>query len=181
MSAASARWCRACGSSPVNGGPPWIAGVFVYRGRVVPVVDLHRLTGVGECPLHLSSRIILLPYPPDAPESLVGLLATQVADIREIRTELVAAGQRPARPAGLGPGAPDGAGILRILDPDSLLRAGCGRIGRIDRRGGDRMSLPGIEAVVRDTARARSRVAGSGRATPGSREADECERRGDDR
>jgi chemotaxis-related protein WspB len=107
--------------APVNGGPPWIAGVFVYRGRVVPVVDLHRLTGVGECPLHLSSRIILLPYPFDEPDSLVGLLATQVADIREVRTELLrpVAGQ-PERP-GLGPALPDGAGILRILHPDSLL------------------------------------------------------------
>lgn len=107
--------------SPVNGGPPWIAGVFVYRGRVVPVVDLHRLTGVGECPLHLSSRIILLPYPFDEPDSLVGLLATQVADIREVRTELLRpdAGQ-PNHP-GLGPALPDGAGILRILDADALL------------------------------------------------------------
>ena len=41
----------------VHGAPPWIAGVFVYRGRVVPVVDLHALAGVGECPMHLSSRI----------------------------------------------------------------------------------------------------------------------------
>ena len=104
-----------------SGGPPWIAGVFVYRGRVVPVVDLHRLTGAGECPLHLSSRIILLPYPPNEPESLVGILATQVADIREVQTELVRpiSGQ-PIHP-GLGPALPDGAGILRILDPDSLL------------------------------------------------------------
>ena len=47
----------------VHGVPPWIAGVFVYRGRVVPVVDLHALAGVGECPPHLSSRIILFPYP----------------------------------------------------------------------------------------------------------------------
>src|SRR5215510_6935799 len=75
--------------SPVSGGPQWIAGVFVYRGRVVPVVDLHRLTGAGECPPHLSSRIILLPWPLDAPELLVGLLATQVAEIREIRAGLV--------------------------------------------------------------------------------------------
>jgi chemotaxis-related protein WspB len=107
--------------SPVNGGPPWIAGVFVYRGRVVPVVDLHRLTGVGECPLHLSSRIILLPYPLHAPEALVGLLATQVADIRVVPTELLrpVAGQPNRR--GLGSALPDGAGILRILDPDTLL------------------------------------------------------------
>lgn len=122
--------------SPVNGAPSWIAGVFVYRGGVVPVVDLHRLTGVGECPLHLSSRIILLPYPRNAPESLVGLLATQVADIREIQTELVQSIAAQPGGAGLGPALPDGAGILRILHPDSLLgRIAAGSGGLIGAEG----------------------------------------------
>jgi chemotaxis-related protein WspB len=108
--------------SPVSGSPAWIAGVFVYRGRVVPVVDLHVLAGAGACPLHLSSRIILLPWPPDAPESLVGLLAAQVAEIREVRPGIVQPiPGEPGRP-GLGPALPDGEGILRILDPDWLLR-----------------------------------------------------------
>jgi chemotaxis-related protein WspB len=106
--------------SAVNGGPAWMAGVFVYRGRVVPVVDLHKLAGAGECPPHLSSRIILLPWPPDAAESLIGLLATQVADVREVRPGVVqpipGEGDRP----GLGQALPDGNGILRLLDPDLL-------------------------------------------------------------
>src|SRR5215207_737208 len=84
------------------GSPAWLAGMFVYRGRVVPVIDLHRLLGAGECPPHLSSRIILVPLgfcpvgTPTAPtaaeladEHLVGLLAARVADIREVE----AAGQ----------------------------------------------------------------------------------------
>jgi chemotaxis-related protein WspB len=89
----------------------------------VPVLDLHRLTGAGECPPHLSSRIILVPHgPPDGPEGLLGLLATQVADIRE-----VAADARPlaglAGDAGVDLGAvlADGKGLLRLLDPDKLL------------------------------------------------------------
>lgn len=107
--------------SVVNGGPAWIAGVFVYRGRVVPVVDLHKLTGSGECPLHLSSRIILFPYPLDIPESLVGLLATQVAEIREIRPGLVQPLPGQSGKPGLGPALPDGSGVIRLLDPDFLL------------------------------------------------------------
>jgi chemotaxis-related protein WspB len=107
--------------APASGGPPWIAGVFVYRGRVVPVVDLHRLTGAGECPLHLSSRIILLPYPRDEPDTLVGLLATQVAEIREVRTELLRPVAEKSNQSVLGPALPDGAGILRVLDADALL------------------------------------------------------------
>src|SRR5262245_1013657 len=107
--------------SAVNGGPHWMAGVFVYRGRVVPVVDLHRLIGAGECPPHLSSRIVLMPWPLDVPESLIGLLATQVAEIREVRAGLVQPLPSEAGRPGLGPALPDGAGILRILDPDWLL------------------------------------------------------------
>src|SRR5437879_11534958 len=75
--------------SAVSGGAPWMAGVFVYRGRVVPVVDLHRLTEAGECPPHLSSRVILVSYPPEVPGSLVGLLATQVAEMRELQPGLM--------------------------------------------------------------------------------------------
>jgi hypothetical protein len=46
-----------------------------------------------------------------------------VADIREVRMELLrpVTGQ-PDRSV-LGPALPDGSGILRILDPDSLLDA----------------------------------------------------------
>ena len=75
---------------PVSGAPAWLAGVFVYRGRVVPVLDLHRLAGGGECPPHLSSRIILVPHGGQVAggaERLLGLLATQVADIREVSDE----------------------------------------------------------------------------------------------
>ena len=108
-------WVRV---TPASGGPVWLAGVFVYRGRVVPVVDLHRLTGTGECPPHLSSRVILVPRA-DSPDELVGLLATQVADVRDLPAP-------PARTAGgplLGPPVADGAGIIRLLDPDQLLAA----------------------------------------------------------
>ena len=107
--------------TPVTGSPPWVAGQFVYRGRVVLVFDLHRLMRVGECPPHLSSRIVLLPYPSGDPESLVGLLATQVADIREIHVgRLPPATVRPDR-AVLGPAIPDGPAVLHLLDPDALL------------------------------------------------------------
>jgi chemotaxis-related protein WspB len=105
----------------VNDGPLWIAGVFVYRGKVVPVIDLHRLMGDGECPPHLSSRIILIPYPVDSPEILVGLLATQVAEIRQIDPgQIQPLPAEPGRP-NLGSALPDGMGILRLLDPDGLI------------------------------------------------------------
>ncbi len=108
-------------STPANGAPAWIAGVFVYRGRAVPVVDLHRLMGVGDCPPHLSSRIVLVRDPAGGPESLVGLLATKVAEIREIDPGLARLLPSQADRPGLGSMLPDGSGLLRLLDPDELL------------------------------------------------------------
>ena len=105
--------------SPVSGAPDWVAGAFVYRGRVVPVIDLHRLAGAGECPPHLSSRIVLLPVPGADPDALVGLLATQVANVRELAAAAPAAPGPPS--PSLGPAVADGAGVLRVLDPDRFL------------------------------------------------------------
>jgi chemotaxis-related protein WspB len=102
--------------------PAWLAGVFIYRGRVVPVIDLHRLTGAGECPPHLSTRIILVPYLLDGQERLLGLLASQVAAVREMQLptqappRLVAPGQPD-----LGPVLVDGREIVHLVDLDLLL------------------------------------------------------------
>jgi chemotaxis-related protein WspB len=109
---------------PLTGGPAWLAGVFVYRGRPVPVIDLHRLVGAGECPAHLSSRIVLVPHPAAGPDALVGLLATQVDDVRTVpepadTDPLLAAGD-----AGLGLPVVVGAEVFRVLDPDRLLPTG---------------------------------------------------------
>jgi chemotaxis-related protein WspB len=110
---------------PVSGAPEWLAGAFVYRGQVIPVIDLHRLAGAGECPPHLSSRIILVRHAsPDSGERLLGLLATQVADIRDVRADEAALPPRSADGAvDLGPVIADGPGLLRLLDPEHLLPA----------------------------------------------------------
>lgn len=107
---------------PLAGSPAWMAGVFVYRGQVIPVIDLHRLIGAGECPPHLSSRIILVPHGGAGDERLLGLLAAHVADLREL--------QPPVRPlasfggaglANLGPVMADELGIVHLLELERLL------------------------------------------------------------
>ena len=121
----------------VAGAPHWLAGVFIYRGHVVPVIDLHRLIGVGECPTQLSTRIILVPQPSTpttlisagekdrdevGEEQLLGLLATQVADIRELQLPTLAQGQltAPTWPD-LGPVLVDGPEIIHLADLGRLL------------------------------------------------------------
>jgi chemotaxis-related protein WspB len=107
---------------PVAGAPAWVAGVFIYRAQVVPVIDLHRLIGAGECPTQLSTRIVLVPYPSDGRERLVGLLASQVSEIREMQPP----SQAPTRLSApdqpdLGPVVADGREIVHVVELDRLL------------------------------------------------------------
>jgi chemotaxis-related protein WspB len=111
---------------PAAGAPPWLAGAFVYRGQIVHVLDLHRLVGAGECPQHLSTRIILVPHVFDGEERLLGLLAAQVADVRE----MPAPRQAPSRLAApgqpdLGPLLVDGHDLIHLVDLDRLLPEPC--------------------------------------------------------
>lgn len=68
----------------IAGSPPWLSGTCLFRGRVVPVVDLHQLVGVGVCPRQLSTRIILVRIAMQEEERVMGLLASHVDDIREL-------------------------------------------------------------------------------------------------
>jgi chemotaxis-related protein WspB len=106
----------------VAGGPPWLAGIFIYRGYVVPVIDLHRLIGSEQCPLHLSTRIILVPHVLEGEERLIGLLAAQVADIRQMQppSQAHAGLSAPGQPD-LGPVLVDGREIVHLVDLDRLL------------------------------------------------------------
>src|SRR5262245_22104243 len=104
------------------GAPAWLAGSFVYRGRAVPVVDLHRLLGAGECPPHLSSRIIQARWPGAEEEALLGLLAARVADIREVHGRLEVAPSLASTGGGaMGPAVVDGGSILHMVDLARLL------------------------------------------------------------
>jgi chemotaxis-related protein WspB len=107
---------------PIGSAPAWLAGVFIYRGGVVPVIDLHRLLGAGECPPHLSTRIILVSNTRAGAEQLLGLLATQVADIRDMPAPA------PSAVSLTVPGQPDlgtvlvhGQEIVHLVELDRLL------------------------------------------------------------
>ncbi len=104
------------------GAPSWLAGLFVYRGQALPVLDLHRLMGAGECPALLSSRIVIVPHHWRGKERLLGLLAAQVADVRELDPAELAP-THVTEPGGpdLGAMVVDGEGLLRLLDLDRLL------------------------------------------------------------
>jgi|YNPBryunderm2012_1023409.scaffolds.fasta_scaffold09827_2 chemotaxis-related protein WspB len=115
---------------PLIHAPSWLSGVFFYRGRVIPVVDVNCLAGYDTTPEHLSSRIILVSNRDTCQnDSLWGLLAAQVAELREVAVREERLGARasfsPARndpdQIDFGTLATCNQGLLRVLDPNHLL------------------------------------------------------------
>jgi chemotaxis-related protein WspB len=99
----------------VSRATPELAGLFSYRGEVVPVVDLGVLLENSPCPDRLSTRIILVradsPIVGEAPaRSLLGLIAANVSDLIKVApTDLTPDRVASARAPFLGP-------IIRLDD-----------------------------------------------------------------
>lgn len=110
---------------PLCGAPDHLRGVFNFRGRVVPVVDVTQLIAGAPCADHLSSRIIMVRHSSAAGESaLLGLLAERVTDtllkpLASFRPAEGAAAQRPF----LGGVALDQRGLIQLLLCDRLAAA----------------------------------------------------------
>ena len=60
--------------------PAYIAGMLDYRNHILPVVDLVQLTQDKQHNKVLSSRIIVMNYPVDTKNMLIGLIAEKVTD-----------------------------------------------------------------------------------------------------
>ena len=75
----------------LNQAPEYVAGVFNYRGMIVPVVDLCNLIQGYPCPSALSNRIIMVNYlARENCRQVIGLMAERVTETLErADTELV--------------------------------------------------------------------------------------------
>jgi chemotaxis-related protein WspB len=111
---------------PLSGAPEHLRGVFNFRGRVVPVLDVTQLIAGEPCADHLSSRIIMVRHTgSDGQSALLGLLAERVTDtllkpLASFRPAEGAAAQRPF----LGGVALDERGLIQLLLCDHLAAAG---------------------------------------------------------
>jgi chemotaxis-related protein WspB len=104
--------------------PGYLAGLFNYRGQVVPVVDFGLLLGQPACRPRLSTRIIIVDTAADERVEYVplGLIAEQVSDVRDVP------GRQPARPASplteapyLGPIVQLDDGLVQLIDVNRIL------------------------------------------------------------
>jgi chemotaxis-related protein WspB len=106
--------------------PEWLAGLFDYRGRVVPAVDLGRLLGREACRRLLSTRIIVVDTG-DANHKrreLLGLIAEQVSDVHAVDDARVVASPAAREQAPcLGAIVRDDDGLVQLIEAGRILAA----------------------------------------------------------
>lgn len=97
------------------GSLPWLAGVLIYRGTAIPVVDFTQLTEGKPCPGRFSSRIVLLQAELGGIPRRFGLLAERVG-LREVRDGPGESGGETAGPTALGRLRLDEHGVYQLID-----------------------------------------------------------------
>jgi chemotaxis-related protein WspB len=105
--------------------PVYVAGVFRYRGRLVPVLDLCQLMQGQPCPVRLSTRILLVHYPGnDGVSQILGLMVERVTDtLTSDDVTFAPAGITAEGAPYLGEVATDEHGMIHRLRVEALLPA----------------------------------------------------------
>ena len=103
--------------------PDCVAGLFNYRGTIVPVIDLCRLTRGAPCAPHLATRIVLVEFPDSrCAARILGLMAERVTGTAEVQVaDLKAPGIRMEDAPYLGDIFTDAQGMVQCLHIEHLL------------------------------------------------------------
>ncbi|PRB55247.1 chemotaxis protein CheW [Pseudomonas sp. MYb2] len=104
--------------------PQWVAGVFAYRGAVVPVIDLSALTFGQSAEARTSTRLVLVNYRPDGTQAAqwLGLILEQATDtLRCHPQEFQPYGLDNREAPYLGPVREDAQGLVQWVRVNDLL------------------------------------------------------------
>jgi chemotaxis-related protein WspB len=103
--------------------PKWVAGLFNYRGRSVPAVDLCELTLGHPAGERLSTRIIIVNYSSaNGRTHLLGLIAEHATEmLRKNADDFVPAGVNIDAAPYLGPVLMDSRGAIQWIQEQRLL------------------------------------------------------------
>jgi chemotaxis-related protein WspB len=103
--------------------PKGVAGIFNYRGRPVPAIDLSELTLGRPAGHRFSTRIIIINYPDESgklhPLGLIAERATEI--IRRESTDFTEPGLKFGDAPYLGPVLTDGQGVIQVVHERCLL------------------------------------------------------------
>jgi len=109
--------------TPVPQAPLGVAGVFMYRGVPVPVIDVNQLT-VGR-PSHsrLNTRLVVVHLPDGEGQTrLIGLIAERATEtMRRDASDFAASGIANDEAPSLGPVTTDASGLVQRIDVEKLL------------------------------------------------------------
>jgi chemotaxis-related protein WspB len=105
--------------------PEEVAGILVYRGTPVPVIDLSQLLERRPAERRLSTRVVMIHYPTrDGGTRLLGLVVEKATEtIRREETDFVESGVSTDGAPYLGPIAIDTRGLVQRVDVARLLSA----------------------------------------------------------
>lgn len=103
--------------------PAYVAGLFDYRGRTVPVIDLTALALGRASRVQHSTRILIIDYPTRAGDTRpLGLLAERVVETLKLSPEAFTdTGVEIPDAHYLGRVARDDRGLIQALDTRALL------------------------------------------------------------
>lgn len=100
--------------------PAGVAGLFNYRGKAVPVIDLSELTLGQGAQHHISTRLIVLRYG----AHLLGLIAERATEtIHREAADFAASGITTDAAPYLGPVTQDAGRLIQWIEVDKLLPA----------------------------------------------------------
>lgn len=102
------------------GSPPWLAGLMIFRGAAIPVIDLPQLTQSVPCPNRLSSRIAILQFEINEVIQRFGVLAEQMG-LCEFNADPKKACAEMGGQTALGKLSLDEQGVFQIIDPANLV------------------------------------------------------------
>ncbi|OBV41132.1 chemotaxis protein CheW [Janthinobacterium psychrotolerans] len=103
--------------------PDYVAGLMDLHGASVPVIDLARLAGLAPAAAQFDTRIVVVDYrAPDGSEHALGLMASRVRGIADIKPEQLGHAGVASAPF-LGQVASDTEGMLQLVELEHLLTA----------------------------------------------------------
>ncbi|WP_214511352.1 chemotaxis protein CheW [Pseudomonas brassicacearum] len=109
---------------PIARAPSWVAGVFAWRGTVVPVIDLCALTFGQSAQARTSTRLVLVRYQGDVQQTgqVLGLILEQATDtVRCDPADFKPYGLDNRQAPYLGPVREDAQGLLQWVRVNDLL------------------------------------------------------------
>ena len=103
--------------------PEYVAGIFNYRGTIVPVIDLCQLTQARPCDNCLSTRILLVKVGEDrGPSRYVGLRAERVTETLKVsESDLISPGIALPDAPYLGKIINDAQGMIQCVRVEHIL------------------------------------------------------------